>query len=48
MDDHTIRPALEGDEPSEWDEPRDLIHIDIKKLAGIPPGGGWHTRGERL
>ncbi|MBU1492739.1 MAG: IS481 family transposase [Actinobacteria bacterium] len=25
--------------------PGELIHIDVKKLAGIPPGGGWRTRG---
>lgn len=24
--------------------PGELIHVDIKKLAAIPPGGGWHTR----
>lgn len=29
----------------QWDEPGDLIHVDIKKLAAIPPGGGWRTRG---
>ena len=28
------------------DEPGELIHVDVKKLAGIPPGGGWHTRGK--
>lgn len=22
----------------------ELIHVDIKKLPAIPPGGGWHTR----
>ena len=27
------------------DTPGELIHVDIKKLAAIPPGGGWHTRG---
>ncbi len=27
------------------DLPGELIHVDIKKLAGIPPGGGWRTRG---
>jgi transposase InsO family protein len=27
------------------DTPGELIHVDIKKLAGIPPGGGWRTRG---
>ena len=25
--------------------PGELIHVDIKKLAGIPDGGGWRTRG---
>lgn len=29
----------------QWDNPGDLIHVDIKKLAAIPPGGGWRTRG---
>lgn len=23
----------------------ELIHVDIKKLAAIPDGGGWKTRG---
>jgi transposase InsO family protein len=27
------------------DRPSELIHVDVKKLAGIPPGGGWRTRG---
>ena len=27
------------------DLPGELIHVDVKKLAGIPPGGGWRTRG---
>ena len=25
--------------------PGELIHVDIKKLAGIPDGGGWRSRG---
>ena len=29
----------------QWDQPGDLIHVDIKKIAAIPPGGGWRTRG---
>ena len=29
----------------ERDTPGELIHVDIKKLAGIPDGGGWKTRG---
>jgi transposase InsO family protein len=27
------------------DTPGELIHVDIKKLAGIPDGGGWRSRG---
>jgi transposase InsO family protein len=27
------------------DRPGELVHIDIKKLGRIPPGGGWRTRG---
>jgi transposase InsO family protein len=25
--------------------PGELIHVDVKKLAGIPDGGGWRVRG---
>jgi transposase InsO family protein len=27
------------------DHPGELIHVDIKRLAGIPDGGGWRIRG---
>jgi transposase InsO family protein len=27
------------------DRPGELIHVDVKKIAGIPDGGGWRTRG---
>lgn len=27
------------------DNPGDLVHVDVKKLAAIPPGGGWRARG---
>ena len=27
------------------ERPGELIHVDIKKLGGIPDGGGWRTRG---
>jgi transposase InsO family protein len=27
------------------DNPGELIHVDIKKIAGIPDGGGWRVRG---
>lgn len=25
--------------------PGDLVHVDVKKLGRIPPGGGWRARG---
>jgi transposase InsO family protein len=27
------------------DRPGELVHIDVKKLAKIPPGGGWRIKG---
>ena len=27
------------------ERPGELIHVDIKKLSAIPPGGGWRTHG---
>jgi len=27
------------------DRPGELIHVDVKKVASIPDGGGWRTRG---
>lgn len=30
----------------QWDQPGDLIHVDIKKLGRIPDGGGWRTLGQ--
>ena len=27
------------------DRPGELIHVDIKKIAGIPAGGGWQLHG---
>ena len=35
-----IRPAR-----YQWDHAGELIHVDVKKLAGIPDGGGWRSRG---
>ncbi len=29
----------------ERDHPGELIHLDIKKVGRIPPGGGWRVRG---
>jgi transposase InsO family protein len=27
------------------DHPGELIHVDVKKIAAIPPGGGWRLHG---
>ncbi len=27
------------------DNPGELIHVDVKKIAAIPPGGGWRLHG---
>jgi transposase InsO family protein len=27
------------------DRPGELVHVDVKKLAAIPPGGGWRLHG---
>jgi transposase InsO family protein len=29
----------------ERDHPGDLVHVDIKKLGKVPPGGGWRVHG---
>jgi transposase InsO family protein len=29
----------------EMSRPGELVHVDIKKLGRIPPGGGWRVRG---
>ena len=29
----------------EHDHPGDLVHIDVKKIGRIPPGGGWKAHG---
>jgi transposase InsO family protein len=29
----------------QWDQPGELIHVDVKKIAGIPDGGGWRIHG---
>jgi transposase InsO family protein len=29
----------------ERERPGDLVHVDIKKLGKIPPGGGWRAHG---
>ena len=29
----------------ERDRPGELLHVDVKKLGKVPPGGGWRTHG---
>lgn len=40
----TARPVIRY----QRDRPGELIHVDVKKIAGIPDGGGWriHGRGQ--
>jgi transposase InsO family protein len=35
------------DQRYEHPRPGDLLHVDVKKLGRIPPGGGWRLDGER-
>lgn len=30
------------------DRPGELVHVDVKKLAGIPEGGGWRIHGRLI
>jgi transposase InsO family protein len=39
------RPTGQAIRRYEHDNPGDLVHVDIKKLGKIPPGGGWRARG---
>ena len=32
----------------ERDRPGELVHVDVKKLGRIPPGGGWRAWGRRM
>ena len=32
----------------ERDRPGELVHMDVKKLGRIPPGGGWRAHGRRM
>jgi transposase InsO family protein len=39
------RPTGEVIRRYEHDKPGELVHVDIKKLGKIPPGGGWRAHG---
>jgi transposase InsO family protein len=32
----------------ERDRPGELVHVDVKKLGRIPPGGGWKAHGREM
>jgi len=43
--DHLDRPTRAPIRRMEMTRPGELVHVDIKKLGRIPPGGGWRVRG---
>jgi len=43
--DHMDRASGEPIRRYERERPGDLIHVDVKKFALIPPGGGWKVHG---
>jgi len=43
--DRIDRPTGEPIRRYEWEQPGDLVHVDTKKLARIPPGGGHRKLG---
>jgi transposase InsO family protein len=46
--DHGDRATAEPPRRYQRDRPGELVHVDVKKLSGIPDGGGWriHGRGQ--
>ena len=43
--DHLDRPTRRPVRRMEMTRPGELVHLDVKKLGRIPPGGGWRVRG---
>jgi transposase InsO family protein len=43
--DHLDRPTGRPIRRYERQRPGELVHVDVKKLGRIPPGGGWRLRG---
>jgi transposase InsO family protein/transposase-like protein len=43
--DHLDKATGEPVRRYERDHPGDLVHVDVKKFALIPPGGGWKVHG---
>jgi transposase InsO family protein len=40
-----IRASRQSAQRYERERPGELVHLDVKKLGRIPPGGGWRARG---
>ena len=45
--DHLDRPTARPIRRYERARPGELVHVDVKKLGRIPPGGGWRLLGRR-
>jgi transposase InsO family protein len=43
--DHGDRATAEPVRRYQRDRPGELIHVDVKKISGIPDGGGWRIHG---
>jgi transposase InsO family protein len=40
-----VRSARRSENRYEHARPGDMIHVDVKKLGKVPPGGGWRAHG---
>jgi transposase InsO family protein len=45
MTGEVIRSSKQTAKRYERDHPGELVHMDVKKLGRIPPGGGWRAHG---
>jgi transposase InsO family protein len=45
---HRIRATRHTTRRYEHPNPGDLLHLDVKKIGKIPPGGGWRAHGRGL
>jgi transposase len=48
MTGEVIRASKETAVRYERDRPGELVHMDIKKIGRIPPGGGWRAHGRAM
>jgi len=45
---HVIRASKTTAVRYERDRPGELVHVDVKKIGRIPPGGGWRAWGRQM